>query len=134
MSPSPAPAPSLLPSFERSVRALADAAIHDHPGSGARPAIADAVARFVLQVHAHMPDYLRLSLRILTLLFDAWPYPTSGRPFHALDRAQRQARIHAWESSRLEARRSLMAFYRSFAVYGLYAELYSAETPAERPG
>lgn len=134
MPPSQARARSIWPSFERSVRALTDAAVSEHPGSASRTGVADDVARFVLQVHAHMPDYLRMSLRVLTLLFDAWSYPTAGRPFHALDRTQRQARIRAWEGSRMEARRSLMGFYRSFIVYGLYAELYGTETPAERPG
>ncbi len=124
----------ILPNFEQSVRALTDAAISEHPRSGSRADTADHVARFVLQVHAHMPDYLRMSLRALTLLFDAWPYPTSGRPFHALDQAQRRAHIQAWEGSRLDARRSLIAFYKSFVVYGLYAELYGATAPSERLG
>ena len=134
MLPSQARPRSILPNFEQSVRALTDAAISERADLIVRPNIADDVARFVLQVHAHMPDYLRVSLRVLTLLFDAWPYPTSGRPFHALDRPQRKARIQAWEVSRLEARRSLMAFYRSFVVYGLYAELYGSETASEQPG
>ena len=134
MPHSQAHARSILPNFERSVRALTDAAICEHPGLGSRSDITDHVARFVLQVHAHMPDYLRLPLRVLTLLFDAWPYPTSGKPFHALDQTQRRAHIQAWEGSRLDARRSLIAFYKSFVVYGFYAELYGSETPAGRSG
>jgi hypothetical protein len=120
-----------LPNFERSVRALTDVAIHDRPGPIPSVDIADDVARFVLQVHARMPDHLRLALRLLTLLFDAWPYPTTGRPFHALDRAQRRARVRTWEQSRLGVRRSLIAFYKSFAIYGLYAELYGADARVE---
>jgi hypothetical protein len=32
--------------------------------------------------------------------------------------------IHAWRSSRIEARRRFIEFYESLAVFGLYSELY----------
>src|SRR3546814_17320693 len=71
-----------------------------------------------------MPDYMRFSIRILTLLFDAWSYPIKGKPFHRLPLSQRIDQVAAWENSRLELRHGLIVFYRSFETFGLYSILY----------
>jgi hypothetical protein len=44
---------------------------------------------------------------------------------------ERQTRIRNWERSRLEFRRALVTFYKSFAIYGLYSELYGSEPEAD---
>lgn len=117
----------MIPDFERSVRALADAMVEpaalapDHDAALAR------IADFILATHAGMPDYLRLAFRILTLAFDAWALPFTGQPFHKADRAQRLAQVAAWEASRLTPRRALVVFYRTFATYGVYCERYERE-------
>src|SRR3546814_13332296 len=74
-----------------------------------------------------MPDYMRFSIRILTLLFDAWSYPIKGKPFHRLPLSQRIDQVAAWENSRLEFRHGLIVFYRSFATFGLYSILYGQD-------
>src|SRR3546814_4936588 len=74
-----------------------------------------------------MPDYMRLSIRILTLLFDTWSYPIKGKPFHRLPLSQRIDQVAAWENSRLEFRHGLIVFYRSFATFGLYSILYGQD-------
>lgn len=124
------PRPSRRPHFEQAIWALADAMIHDRRVPAGRSDLAVPVASYLLQVHAGMPDHLRLAFRLLTLLFDAWTYPATARPFHMLDLAERQRSIQAWEGSRLEVRRGLMTFYRSFAIYGLYSELHGPKRPA----
>jgi hypothetical protein len=106
---------------EATVRAFAEAIIQQH-SRDAR--LEEPVAQFLLDVRMHMPDYLRIPFRILGLIFDAWAIPLTGRPFHRLSNRQRLIQIHAWRSSRIEARRRFIEFYESLAVFGLYSELY----------
>jgi hypothetical protein len=125
----------MMLSFERTLRAFADAAVKQSlPAGGARNV--ETISDFLLSVHARMPDYLRLPFRILILLFDAWAYPRWGRPFHRLLLAERVAQIEAWQKSRLEFRRRLMEFYGSLAAFALYSELYGQdyEYNAHDPG
>src|SRR3546814_5774128 len=72
-----------------------------------------------------MPEYMRLSIRILTLLFDTWSYPIKGKPFHSLPLSQRIDQVAAWENSRLEFRHGLIVFYRSFRSEEHTSELQS---------
>src|SRR3546814_5627501 len=75
------------------------------PLAKSRPAEEIApVSAFLLETHSKMPDYMRLSIRILTLLFDTWSYPIKGKPFHRLPLYQRIDKVEAWENSRLEFR------------------------------
>jgi hypothetical protein len=69
-----------------------------------------------------MPDYLRLPFRCLTLLFDAWALPLTGRPFHCASAAQRLRQVRAWRSSRLGFRRDFIKFYESLALFAWYSE------------
>src|SRR3546814_17272014 len=95
------------------------------PLAKSRPAEEIApVSAFLLATHSKMPDYMRLSIRILTLLFDTWSYPINGQPFHRLPLSHRIDQVEAWENSRLEFRHGLPVFYRSFATFGLYSILY----------
>src|SRR3546814_8244315 len=98
------------------------------PLAKSRPAEEIApVSAFLLETHSKMPDYMRFSIRILTLLFDAWSYPIKGKPFHRLPLSQRIDQVAAWENSRLEFRHGLIVFYRSFATFGLYSILYGQD-------
>lgn len=118
----------MLLNFERTIAAFADSTVKQRrsglEGAGGE---AEAVAQFLIAVHRRLPDYLRAPFHILTLVFDAWSIPFTGRPFHKLDPARRAAQIKAWEGSRLEVRRRLMEFYGSLALFGLYSELYGQD-------
>lgn len=113
----------MLPNFEKAVRAIADTLVEQGPlpASAARR---EVVASFLLASHARMPDYLRIGILLLTLIFDAWSYPTSGRPFHRLALNRRIRQIAYWEGSRLKVQRSLAGFYRTLATFGLYTDLF----------
>jgi hypothetical protein len=60
--------------FEGAVSALCYAFIRGHfaARAGAPGPAWNRTARFVLDQHARMPDYLRLPLKVLTLLFVRW--------------------------------------------------------------
>ncbi|WP_270933897.1 hypothetical protein [Falsiroseomonas oryzae] len=108
--------------------ALAETTVHRRlaHAAGQRDPSA-AVARFLLDVQARMPDYLRLPFRLLTLAFDAAPLPLTGRCFHRLSPERRLQCVDAWKGSRIEARRRLMEFYESLAVFSLYSNLYGQD-------
>lgn len=89
-----------------------------------------ATVVFILATQKKMPDYLRLAIRTLTMVFDAWPLIVTRRPFHGLGFEQRKAQIEHWERSRLAFRRALIEFYRSFVAFGLHSDLSDQE--AER--
>ncbi len=86
-----------------------------------------------LDQHRRMPDYLRLPFRCLTLLFDAWALPRTGRPFHRASPAQRSRQIRAWKGSALGVRRDLVKFYESLAVFAWHAERSASDSVAPRP-
>jgi hypothetical protein len=97
--------------------------MNGHPGSD------QTVATFVLAQHRRMPDYLRLPFWCLTLLFDAWSLPLTGRPFHRASAAQRSRQLRAWKSSRLGFRRDFIKFYESLALFAWYSERETASRP-----
>lgn len=119
---------ALLLNFEKTVEAFADALIQQkEPLPQSSATSITAVSTFLLAVYSRMPDYTRLPCRVLTLLFDAWPLLTHGKPFHQLDRSRRVAQIQSWERSRMEFRRRLIEFYGTLAYFGLYSELYGED-------
>ena len=127
----------MLLSFEQAILAFADATVRRKQSIlSESTGDFEAVSEFLLAVHSRMPDYLRLPFRFLVLLFDAWPYPATGKPFHRLSLPHRTAQIESWERSRLEFRRRLIEFYGTLATFGLYSELYGHDyqysVPAER--
>lgn len=118
----------MLVDFARTLAALADVMVMQNGTTLAtKPEYSDAVSRFLMDVHARMPGFLRLPFRILTLVFDGWSYFSYGRPFHRLKLAQRAAQIEAWRNSSLEVRRRYIEFFGTLAVFGLYSELYGAD-------
>lgn len=103
-----------MPLFTRTVTALVD--VLRPPGVAEPP---DAVARFVLDQHARMPDYFRLGVRLLTIAFAlSWLQPFPRLTFDA--RARRVAR---WRNSRFGPCRTLIKFYESLAAFG-WASMY----------
>ncbi|WP_372623485.1 hypothetical protein [Falsiroseomonas sp.] len=118
----------MLPDFERAVEAFAQATVRERsaPRSDERDP-STSVGRFLLDVHARMPDYLRLPFRLLTLAFDAWSLPRHGKPFHRLPHELRIKHVQAWKTSRLEPRRRLIEFYETLAVFSLYSDLYGQD-------
>jgi hypothetical protein len=118
----------MLPRFDHTVIAFAETVVRERRGEargGQDPSA--SVGRFLLDVHARMPDYLRQPFRVLTLGFGAWSLPRHGRPFHRLTHEQRSAQVQAWKRSRLEPRRRLIEFYETLAVFSLYSDLYGQE-------
>lgn len=118
-----------LLSFEATVFALAETILFERcPGAASGLARGHtATALFLLQQQARMPDFLRLPLRLLTLLFGAWSLPFAGRPFYRLPLEQRRRQLQVWKASPLGFRRDLIRFYEILAVFARYAELYSQD-------
>lgn len=110
--------------FRRVVSALTYSVLTER--CGFTPAAGDIspnrVVGFVLDQQARMPDFLRLPLRVATLLFDAWAIPFTGRAFHRLPHPQRWRFVCAWKNSRLVFCRDLVRFYESLAVFSWYSE------------
>jgi hypothetical protein len=119
----------MLVNFEATVAALAESIIRERcPGSWTGGGDEHApIARFLIAVHARMPDYLRFPFRCLTLTLDLWAMCGTGRAFHGLPHAERWRQIEAWRRSRLGFRRDLIKFYETLTVYAWYAELYGQD-------
>jgi hypothetical protein len=118
---------AMLPSFEKCVGAMADTLVWQEQPSFGQAAQAEKIATFLLESHARMPDHLRVAFRILTFVFDSWPYPLTGRPFHALSLSHRTAQVGQWTNSRFQFRHALITFFRTLTVFGLYAETYKQD-------
>jgi len=118
----------MLVDFEATVAAFADTVVKQRDAIAAgKPQDVEVVSRFLLDVHSRMPTFLRLPFRVLTLIFDGWPYLSHCRPFHRLELAQRTAQIDTWRCSSVEARRRFVEFFGTLAVFGLYSELYGRD-------
>ncbi|MBL3684632.1 hypothetical protein F2981_18985 (plasmid) [Sinorhizobium meliloti] len=85
-----------LPSVEQCVGALTDTLARIERPETCGQENLPRIAAFVLETQARMPDYLRLIFRVLTLIFDAWPYFLTGKPFHRLDLARRIDQVEHW--------------------------------------
>ena len=120
--------------FEAAVSALCYSFIRAHFGARAGepgPHWNNAV-RFVLAQHARMPDYLRLPLQVLTLLFVRWSgFPRLGS-YRDLDQDRRWARIARMRGSILGPFRDLIRFYEGLAIFGFHEELTHAEDAGRR--
>ncbi len=116
-------------SFDATVAALTDSIVRDLCGGTGTdaPEIRAAVTRFVLEQHGRMPDYLRLPFKVLTLVFDIWPVPLAGRPFHRLPHERRLRQIRAWRKSALGFRQNLIKFFETLIVWGWYSEVYRSD-------
>ena len=93
--------------FQFTVSALVYSLVHERC-AGTTPQgwfLENDVVRFVVAQQGRTPDYLCLLLRAVTLVFDAWPLLTTGRPFHRLAPEVRRRQIEAWRNSRLGSMR-----------------------------
>ncbi|MFZ1101792.1 MAG: GMC family oxidoreductase [Hyphomicrobiaceae bacterium] len=121
--------------FEGAVSALCYAFIRAHFGAraGAPGAAWNRSVRFVLNQHARMPDFLRLPLKILTLLFVRWSgFPRLGT-YRYLDADRRWGRIERMRRSRLGPFRDLIRFYEGLTIYGFQEELARASESGATP-
>jgi choline dehydrogenase-like flavoprotein len=116
--------------FEGAVSALCYAFIRAHFGTRAgQPGPQwNNTVRFVLAQHARMPDYLRLPLQVLTLLFVRWSgFPRPGS-YASLDPDRRWSRIAGMRRSIVGPFRDLIRFYEGLAIFGFHEELARAQT------
>lgn len=90
--------------------------------------------RFVLNQHARMPDYLRLPLMILTLIFDFSGYLAQRQLFHNLDPDLRWNRIVKARNSRFGPFRDLIRYYEGLTTFGFHDELARTAVAFEAPG
>jgi choline dehydrogenase-like flavoprotein len=121
--------------FEGAVSALCYAFIGAHFGARAgQPGVAwNNTVRFVLAQHARMPDYLRLPLQVLTLLFVHWSgFPRPGS-YRNLDPDRRWRRIERLRRSMLGPFRDLIRLYEGLAIYGFHEELARTGSEPSRP-
>ena len=113
----------MRPDFTATVSALVYSIVAercgDAPGSGdGFPH--NRVVRSVLGQYAALPDYLRPPLKWATIALDTTTLVPRGRPFHALEHAERWRRMQRWRASRVGAVRDLLRFYESLAVFAWY--------------
>src|ERR1700741_2411533 len=104
--------------FEGAVSALCYSFIAAHFGgrAGAPGPARNPPVRFVLDQHGRMPDYLRLPLKILTLLFVHWSgFPRLGS-YRYLDADRRWGRIERMRRSVLGPFRDLIRFYEGLTI------------------
>lgn len=120
-----------LPSFEKCAAALVETLVRQEMPPGKHVDDTSALTDYILATHARMPDYLRLAFRILTLIFDAWPYLSTQKPFHQMDHERRARQLRRWQQSRLPIRASLIGFYRAFTIFGLYSRFYGQDVGCE---
>lgn len=113
----------MLPRFGPTVSALAYSIIRARCGDTAPlpDERYNRVVRFVLEQHADMPDYLRLPLATLTVLFDGAAMAVAGRPFHALPHERRWRLVGAWSAAPVGFARDLIRFYESLVVFGWFS-------------
>lgn len=105
----------MISSFELCVRAVVETILEDD--GGADPAVCAKVGDFILATWSRMPDHIRAALFLATIMFDVAPIARSASRFQRLDPRSRRNQLQRWQHARLNAMRSLPAFYRSLAVF-----------------
>ncbi len=91
------------------------------------------VVAFVLHQHGQMPDYLKLPIFLLTLIFDLWGIVTAGKVFHCLPHVIRWRQIQAWQNSPIALCRDVIRFYESLVVFCWYSNQTSECLPKPVP-
>ena len=110
-------------SFKHTVSALAYSLIEERCNEAGEKDIFphNQVVHFVLDQHGRSPDFLRTTLKIITLVFDAWPVLTLEAPFHRLPHPRRWCQVLNWRGSRLGLCRNFIRFYENLVIYCWYA-------------
>jgi hypothetical protein len=115
-----------MPAYAPTVSTLCDGVLQERglPDAAAATGLPlCAVSEFVLAQHARMPDYLRVPLRLLTLLFDAAGLVHGGTLFHRTEPAARRRQIAAWRGSRFAIARDFIRLHEGLALFCWYSML-----------
>ena len=110
--------------FQKTVSAICDSIVRSRcaPEGDELASRHAEVVRFVLDQHGRMPDYLRLPLRLATVLFGLLGIAHSGRPFHAQPPPARWRQLAFWRDGPVAPARDLVRFYESLVVYEWYSD------------
>lgn len=92
----------------------------------------NAVTGFVLSQYARMPDYLRLPLFVLTLVFDLTGLGRGGALFHRMTPDARRQHIAAWRASRFRIARDFVRLFESLAVFCWYSHAVALHEEEEQ--
>ena len=111
--------------FESTASALCYSIIHQRSQSTTLeiPFSHNKVVCFVLQQHSNMPDFFRLPIIILTLIFDLWGLLRRGTLFHRLPHESRWHQIQGWKNSPISVCRDLIRFYESLTIFSWYSNI-----------
>ncbi len=82
------------------------------------------IVQFVLQQHGRMPDYLKLPIILLTLIFDSWGILRRGCLFHVQQDTVRWQQIEDCKQLPLGIFRDLIRFYESLVIFAWESESY----------
>ena len=81
------------------------------------------IAAEIIDQQGRIPDYLRLPIKMLTLLFNWSGILSGGKCFTAKDVAAQMAQLERWKYSRIGACRNFVRFYDSlFLLIALQEE------------
>lgn len=89
------------------------------------------VTRFVLEQQARMPDFLRLPIKIATLLLSIHAGLNHLGRWHRLAPSQRQSQIAIWRSSRIGPLRDVVKLYESLVTLAFESLAAHQEPPVE---
>jgi len=73
----------------------------------------EVIATEIIDQHGRMPDYLRMPIKLATILFDWSGVLSGGARFRRKNPAAQQAQLESWKYSRLGACRNFVRFYES---------------------
>ena len=107
--------------FRNTVSALVYTSI-EASGTERRGSGKNEVVEFVLRQHAAMPDYLRLPLAGLTIVFDFSGLLIGGCLFHRQEIHSRHALREVWRCSPIGPCRDMVRFYDSLALLAWNSE------------
>ena len=82
------------------------------------------LTRYLIRQHTQMPGYLRAPLKILTIIFNFWSIPLTGRLFCNLPPEQQMKQVRSWRTSIFGLRRDFVKFYEKFTIFCFYSQRY----------
>jgi hypothetical protein len=109
-------------SFETSVSALCYTIIKHRISISEDQFPHNGAVQFAIAQHQRMPDYLRLPIWFLTLIFNGAGIITGGKTFVRLSDRLRWQQVEAWRNSIFSPCRDLIRFYESLVIFYCYAE------------
>lgn len=100
--------------FERTVIALV------HTLSGRQFTISEH--KFIMGQFLLMPDFIRFSLKIITLIFYYWVLLTNFKTFNAIKPNERTIIVSRWRNSRLSIFRNWIRFFEALTIFKLASD------------